>query len=179
MATEKSGHLTKWLTVRRVNKSTTCSHKSKSKGKTPALTVEEKMIEDRLSKDSRIGHTQSIPHAWNNIRLRLVQIARDDEVWVLDMWKIKAMPKELKRILESAEIKKTRGGLTRDITVVWDDLRIEMRNLVDVGMMAKLVLAEKYPKMVYGNLALKTSVEDIIGFDLPKIPQPATGAAHH
>ncbi|KAJ7679810.1 hypothetical protein B0H17DRAFT_1138950 [Mycena rosella] len=83
------------------------------------------------------------------------------------MWKIKAMPKELKRILESAEIKKTGGGLTRDITAVWDDLRIEMRNLMDVGMMAKLVLAEKYPKMAYGKLGeiLKTQSKDGSGIN--------------
>ncbi|KAJ7132426.1 hypothetical protein C8R44DRAFT_731106 [Mycena epipterygia] len=34
--------------------------------------------------------------------------------------------------------------------------------------MAKLVLAEKYPKMVYGNLAFKTSVQDILGYDIEK-----------
>ncbi|KAJ7697476.1 ribonuclease H-like domain-containing protein [Mycena rosella] len=145
-------------------------------------TPEEKLIEDRFGKGTalrkaailgwqivELGKHKVFPVTWKNIGLRLVQIARDNDVWVLDMWKIQeAMPKELKRILESSNIKKTGGGLIRDISVVWDNLRIEMRNLVDVGMMAKLVLAEKYPKMVYGNLALKTSVEDILGFELPK-----------
>ena len=30
--------------------------------------------------------------AWNNTGLRLVQVARDHDVWVLDMWKIKGAP---------------------------------------------------------------------------------------
>ncbi|KAJ7710929.1 ribonuclease H-like domain-containing protein [Mycena rosella] len=144
-------------------------------------TKEEKMIEARFPKGSaarkavilgwqvvELGIHRVFPVAWNNIGLRTVQVARDDKVWVLDMWKIKAVPKELKRILESPQVKKTGGGLTRDILVIWDDLRIEMLNLVDVGMMAKLVLAEKYPKMAYGNLVLRTSVQDILGFEMSK-----------
>ncbi|KAJ7638103.1 ribonuclease H-like domain-containing protein [Mycena rosella] len=144
-------------------------------------TREEKMIEERFSKGSalrktallgwqivELGSHNKFPVAWKNIGLRLIQVARDNELWVQDMWKIQAIPKELKRILQSPYIKKTGGGVIRDIQVVWDDLRLEMRNLVDVGMMAKLLLAEKYPKMAYGNLALKTSVEDVLGFELSK-----------
>ncbi|KAJ6538804.1 hypothetical protein DFH09DRAFT_1283188 [Mycena vulgaris] len=50
--------------------------------------------------------------------------------------------------------------------VIWDDVRIEMKNLVDIGMMGKLLLSEKYPKRAYGNLALKTCVEEILRFEL-------------
>jgi ribonuclease D len=49
-----------------------------------------------------------------------------------------------------------------------DDLRTEMKNLVDCGMMARLLLAEKYQKQTYGNLSLKTSVEDVLGFKIDK-----------
>ncbi|KAJ6477495.1 hypothetical protein DFH09DRAFT_1293007 [Mycena vulgaris] len=50
--------------------------------------------------------------------------------------------------------------------VIWDDVRIEMKNLVDIGMMGKLLLSEKYPQRAYGNLALKTCVEEILRFEL-------------
>ncbi|KAJ6548896.1 ribonuclease H-like domain-containing protein [Mycena capillaripes] len=110
----------------------------------------------------------NFPIAWDNIGLRLVQIANDDVAWVLDMWKIRAFPKELRRILLSDKIKKVGVGLIKDISVLWDDLRTEMRNLTDSGMMARLMLVEKYPKQAYTNLALKTSVEDVLGFTIDK-----------
>ena len=80
----------------------------------------------------------------------------------------KAFPTELRRILQLPDMVKVGVGLTKDISIIWDDLRSEMKNLVDVGMKAKLVLAEKYPKMSYGNLALKTGVEDVLGFTIYK-----------
>lgn len=52
--------------------------------------------------------------------------------------------------------------------IIWDDLRTELKALVDAGMMAKLLLAEKYPKSSYGNLSLKTSVEEVLGFAIDK-----------
>ncbi|KAJ7642615.1 ribonuclease H-like domain-containing protein [Mycena polygramma] len=106
--------------------------------------------------------------AWSNIGLRLVQTSTRNEVWVLDMWRIKAFPSELRRILESRHILKVGVGLVRDIQVIWDDLRCEMKSLVDAGMMARLLLAEKYPKGSYNNLALKTSVEDVLGYSVSK-----------
>ncbi|KAJ7925803.1 ribonuclease H-like domain-containing protein [Mycena leptocephala] len=108
------------------------------------------------------------PVAWDNIGLRLIQIAYGEVVWVLDMWKIRCVPKELRRILLAVKIPKTGVGLLKDISVVWDDLRMEMKNLVDCGMMARLLLAEKYQKQAYGNLSLKTSVEDVLGFTIDK-----------
>ena len=56
----------------------------------------------------------------------------------------------------------------KDISVIWDNLRSEMKNLVDIGMMAKLILNEKYSKMSYGNLPLKMSVEDVLCFTINK-----------
>jgi hypothetical protein len=119
------------------------------------------------------------PVAWDNIGLRLIQIAHGKVVWVLDMWKIKgklnnneakqanaphiAFPVELLRIFHAVDIPKAGVGVTKDLTIIWDDLRTEMKTLVDVGMMAKLLLAEKYPKTSYGNLSLKTSVEEVLG----------------
>ncbi|KAJ7434139.1 hypothetical protein FB451DRAFT_1380013 [Mycena latifolia] len=42
------------------------------------------------------------------------------------------------------------------------------RYVEDSGLMAKLAVADRYPKQVYGNLSLKTSVEEILGYELPK-----------
>ncbi|KAJ7658675.1 hypothetical protein DFH06DRAFT_1472731 [Mycena polygramma] len=84
------------------------------------------------------------------------------------MWKIRAFPSELKRILLSPDIVKVGVGVISDILQVWDDLRTEMINLVDAGMMAKLLLAEKYPTAGYCNLSLKISVADILGYNLRK-----------
>ncbi|KAJ7105529.1 hypothetical protein C8R44DRAFT_745692 [Mycena epipterygia] len=55
---------------------------------------------------------------------------------------------ELRRILESPNIKKVGIGLIKDINVVWDDLQTDMKHLVDTGMM--------------------TSVEDIFGYTIWK-----------
>ncbi|KAJ7635499.1 ribonuclease H-like domain-containing protein [Mycena polygramma] len=118
------------------------------------------IVESRIRRPFRV--------VWANIGLRLVQIARDDNVWVMDMWKIKAFPRELKRILESPAIAKVGVGLISDIIVFWDDMRFEMVNLVDAGMMARLLLAEKHSKGSFNNLALKTCVEDILNFSISK-----------
>ena len=56
----------------------------------------------------------------------------------------------------------------KDISIIWDNLRSEMKNLVNVAMMAKFLLTEKYPKMSYGNLALKMNVKDVLGFTINK-----------
>ncbi|KAJ7876005.1 hypothetical protein B0H13DRAFT_1893831 [Mycena leptocephala] len=74
-------------------------------------------------------------------------------VWVLDMWKIRCIPKELHCILLAVKIPKTGVGLLKGISLIWDGLRMEMKNLVDCGMMARLLLAEKYRKPTYGNLS--------------------------
>ncbi|KAJ7168841.1 ribonuclease H-like domain-containing protein [Mycena filopes] len=106
--------------------------------------------------------------AWDNVSIRLIQVAYKDTVWVIDMRAVKSIPKELKRVLQSPDITKAGVGLIKDIAVIWDDLRLEMKNLVDVGMMAKLTLAEKHGKIGYGNLSLKVSVEDILGYKIDK-----------
>ncbi|KAJ6449311.1 ribonuclease H-like domain-containing protein [Mycena vitilis] len=115
------------------------------------------------------------PVAWDNIGVRLIQLAKDDECFVLDMWRIKgkqkpafSFPRELRRILLSPDITKVGVGLISDVGVLWDDLRTEMVNLVDVGLMARLLLAEKYPKAAYSNLSLKTSVEEVLGYTIAK-----------
>jgi ribonuclease D len=43
-----------------------------------------------------------------------------------------------------------------------------MKTLVEVGMIAEVLLAEKYPKTSYGNPSLKTSVEEVLGISIDK-----------
>ncbi|KAJ7502484.1 ribonuclease H-like domain-containing protein [Mycena galericulata] len=109
--------------------------------------------------------------AWNNIGLCVVQLARGDDVWVINLTKIKAYPAELRRILESPSIIKTGVGLLNDVQVVWTDLGSDMRNLVDVGLMARLLLAEKYPDTGYSNLSMAVSVQEVLGMDIDKDPR--------
>ncbi|KAJ6525343.1 hypothetical protein B0H19DRAFT_1084889 [Mycena capillaripes] len=62
------------------------------------------------------------PIAWDHLGLRLIQIATDESAFVLDMRKIRAFPKELRRVLLSPLIKKVEVGLTKDISVLWATL---------------------------------------------------------
>ncbi|KAJ7887208.1 hypothetical protein B0H13DRAFT_1888922 [Mycena leptocephala] len=114
-----------------------------------------------------IAKHSKFPVAWDSIGLRSIQLAIEGVVWVLDMRKIGAIPRELRHILMSYLIKKVCVGVLKDISVIWDDLRIVM-NVCDSGMMARLMLADKYLKHGYSNLSLKTSVEDILGFTIDK-----------
>ncbi|KAJ7156486.1 ribonuclease H-like domain-containing protein [Mycena crocata] len=124
-------------------------------------TREEKLIIDAIPASAirkyalagwqlvELSNHPTFPIAWDNIGLRLVQIYRDGDAW-------------------SSDIKKSGAGLIKDIAIIWDDIRMEMKNLVDAGMMARLYLAEKYPKVAYANLALQSCVEEILGYKFPK-----------
>ncbi|KAJ7754692.1 hypothetical protein DFH07DRAFT_773681 [Mycena maculata] len=94
---------------------------------------------------------------WDKIGLCLIQIAHNDEVFVLDMWKIRVIPTSRRQVLP-----------LQTSSVFWDDFRFELVNLVDVGLMAKLVLCEKYQNTFYSNLSLKVSMEEILGYTITK-----------
>jgi hypothetical protein len=68
----------------------------------------------------------------------------------------------------TSRVTKAGVGILKDISVVWDDMWMEMHNVADTGMMARLLLAEKYRKQGYSNLSLKTSVEEVLGFSIEK-----------
>ncbi|KAJ7482515.1 ribonuclease H-like domain-containing protein [Mycena latifolia] len=78
-----------------------------------------------------------------NIGLYTIQIAQFNIVWILNMNRIKAYPKELRRILTSEHITKVGVGILNDAIVVWEDLRTDMQNLADVGHRAGLVAAKE------------------------------------
>ncbi|KAJ7114760.1 ribonuclease H-like domain-containing protein [Mycena epipterygia] len=108
---------------------------------------------------------------WDAIALCLIQIARDDTVWVIHLSAIRAFPRELERIIKSADIIKVGVGFSQDVYHLWHDLRTNMLNMVDVGLMAKLCMAEKYALMPFGNLSLQNSAADILGYYISKDEQ--------
>lgn len=71
----------------------------------------------------------------------------------------------------SDDIIKAGLGLVADIMVVWNDLGENMNNLVDCGLMARLLLAEKYNDTSFANLSLEISIREILGFTVDKESQ--------
>ncbi|KAJ7178783.1 ribonuclease H-like domain-containing protein [Mycena crocata] len=106
---------------------------------------------------------------WSTIGLCVIQIARDDRVWLLNMNVIKAFPAQLRRILVSHDIAKVGFGLVSDIPVLWYDLGTDVNNFVDVGLMTRLTfMDEKYADQTYNFLSLKTAVQDVLGLKIDK-----------
>ncbi|KAJ7205116.1 ribonuclease H-like domain-containing protein [Mycena rebaudengoi] len=110
----------------------------------------------------------NFPIAWTTMGLRTVQLCRDDCVWIVNLHKMRAFPRELKRILTSPDIAKVGAGLANDISVIWNDLRVDVAHLVDVGLMARLQLAPDYGETNFGNLSLQTCAAEILGYQLDK-----------
>ncbi|KAJ6464327.1 ribonuclease H-like domain-containing protein [Mycena vulgaris] len=111
------------------------------------------------------------PYAWETMGLCLVQISNGRDVWLIHLRLMKAFPDELRRVLLSPAIAKVGVGLVSDITTAWNDLRVDLVHLVDVGMMARLALAPQFPTGAYQNLSLETSVEEILGYRVEKDEQ--------
>ncbi|KAJ7115109.1 ribonuclease H-like domain-containing protein [Mycena crocata] len=95
-------------------------------------------------------------------------IAKGDDVWVINMTKIRGVPSELKRVITSEAITKTGVGMITDLQVIWADLGLEMKNVVDVGLMARLLLVEKYTDGAYANLSMVNAMHDVLGFTISK-----------
>ncbi|KAJ7891067.1 ribonuclease H-like domain-containing protein [Mycena leptocephala] len=108
---------------------------------------------------------------WDNIGLCIIQLARGNVVGLLNMNRIKAFPDELRRILCSKDIVKAGVGVTADLTVIWNDLGVDMNNIVDCGLMAKLLLAEKYKETSFTYPSLQQSVGDVLGHVVAKDQQ--------
>ncbi|KAJ7016471.1 ribonuclease H-like domain-containing protein [Mycena alexandri] len=101
-------------------------------------------------------HTSKrFPIAWDKIGLRLIQISQGDEAWVIDVWKIRAFPKELRRIMMSPLIAKAGCRSGERYARHMGRLPYGDVNLVDVGLMARLTMAEKFPKVAYANLSME------------------------
>ncbi|KAJ7821164.1 ribonuclease H-like domain-containing protein [Mycena leptocephala] len=111
------------------------------------------------------------PYAWDTMGLRVVQVAKGDVAWVINLGQVKAYPRELRRILTSPHIKKVGVGLVNDIPVIWNDLRSELRCLVDSGLMARLLLAESHPVGGFQNISMEECAAKILGFRVDKSQQ--------
>ncbi|KAJ7815398.1 hypothetical protein B0H13DRAFT_1924201 [Mycena leptocephala] len=93
---------------------------------------------------------------WDNIGLCIVQIARGNDVWLLNMNRIKGNVKHfLKNCDESCWPPKYRR-LGHE----------QCRRLR--GLMAKLLFAEKYKETLFTNLSLQQSAEDILNLTIAK-----------
>jgi ribonuclease D len=79
-----------------------------------------------------------------------------------------AFPSELKRILESPNIVKAGVGLLNDISVIWNDLRINIQNMADVGLMARLQLVPRHAEGHFANLSLQTCTAELLGYRIDK-----------
>ncbi|KAJ7725046.1 hypothetical protein B0H16DRAFT_1736343 [Mycena metata] len=108
---------------------------------------------------------------WDAMGLCVVQISSVDVVWVINLRRVKAYPRELRRILTSTDILKVGVGLLSDIPVIWSDLRSELQCMTDPGMMARLLLAERFPDGGFQNLSLQTCAAEILGFRVDKTEQ--------
>ncbi|KAJ7137602.1 ribonuclease H-like domain-containing protein [Mycena crocata] len=95
-------------------------------------------------------------------------IAKGNDVWVINMTKIRGVPNELKRIIISETIAKAGVGMISDLQVIWADLGLEMKNVVDVGLMARLLLVESYADGAYANLSMVNAMRDVLGFTISK-----------
>ncbi|KAJ7019105.1 ribonuclease H-like domain-containing protein [Mycena alexandri] len=108
---------------------------------------------------------------WDNVGLCLIQIAQGDTVWILNMSRIRAYPSELRRILESPDIAKAGAGITNDGAVIWEDLRSNMKNLVDVGLMTRLWGVDKHKEEPFGNIALDVAALEVLDINIDKTYQ--------
>jgi 3'-5' exonuclease len=122
---------------------------------------------------------------WDNVGLCIIQIAEGDDVWVINLtrirgaWKILsveaisadhllALPSELRRIITSKDIIKAGVGVAADVGVIWNDLGEDINYLVDCGLMARLLLAEKFCDTSFANLSLSQAVEEVLGLHIGK-----------
>ncbi|KAJ7773146.1 hypothetical protein B0H16DRAFT_1714050 [Mycena metata] len=153
-------------------------------------TREEKIIDEAIdlvggSRKSAVLCWQMIelktrtpfPYAWDTMGLCIVQIARGNTVWVINLRAVRGFPKELRRVLSSPRITKVGVGLLSDIQVVWNDLRTELQSLVDCGMMARLLLCEEFPDAPYSNMSMEDCAVRFLGFRVDKGEQVSDWSA--
>ncbi|KAJ7122503.1 ribonuclease H-like domain-containing protein [Mycena crocata] len=105
---------------------------------------------------------------WDEVGLCVVQIAKGDDVWVLNMNCIRAFPAELRRILLDPAIIKAGVGMGSDIPVLWRDLGTDVNSFVDCGLMARLALTEQYQDTGFTWLSMKSAVQDVLGLTISK-----------
>ncbi|KAJ7723937.1 ribonuclease H-like domain-containing protein [Mycena maculata] len=108
---------------------------------------------------------------WEHMKLRLIQLAIPGVVFIIDVKLMKAIPHELRRILEARHIAKVSVGLPIDGRIIFEADGIDLQNLVDVGLMTKFSNPEAYPQQDQTSLGLQICVKDVLGYHLSKSEQ--------
>jgi ribonuclease D len=125
---------------------------------------------------------------WNTVSLCLVQIAFANTVLILDMNQIRgkqairnirttrtdlntAYPSQLRRIVTSSSIIKAGVGISNDANIFWEDLRTNMKNLADAGLMTRIAHIELHQDELFGPLALDTAAAEVLNVTIDKTYQ--------
>ncbi|KAJ6522826.1 ribonuclease H-like domain-containing protein [Mycena vulgaris] len=112
---------------------------------------------------------------WENTGLCLVQIARDDASDLKpkcpDSDRSTAIPSQMLHVLSSDAIVKVGVGIASDAQVFWEDTQIILINMVDAGLMARLVNVEKHQEEPYTNLSLNNAAAEVLGISVNKLYQ--------
>ncbi|KAJ7645260.1 hypothetical protein DFH06DRAFT_1426094 [Mycena polygramma] len=122
---------------------------------------------------------QRMPISWDNVATCVIQLAQGSEVWLFNLQKMRvrsadvaaAYPAQLERILSSPDIMKQALGISQDLINIFNDFGTDIENIVDVGLMAKVHLADKFPKSAFQNLSLEVCAEEILGVSIEKKEQ--------
>ncbi|KAK7018846.1 ribonuclease H-like domain-containing protein [Favolaschia claudopus] len=91
----------------------------------------------------------------------IVQIATQDDIFVLDMTQIRDCPSHLRRILVDTTIIKCGVSLDSDARMFWDDFAIESYRLVDLGWMIRIAFPMHY-RSNPGGISLQQCVADVL-----------------
>ncbi|KAJ7474496.1 hypothetical protein B0H11DRAFT_2236181 [Mycena galericulata] len=110
---------------------------------------------------------------WTSVRICVVQIAIQGKVFIINVRKMRAFPSELRRILESTVIAKVGCGFANDGRYLSEDLAVNVKWFVEVGIMTKLAHPENYANEDSGPLGLDRCVMDHFGLELDKTSQKA------
>ncbi|KAJ7163725.1 hypothetical protein C8R46DRAFT_1221457 [Mycena filopes] len=109
---------------------------------------------------------------WSQVGVCVIQIAQGGVTH--QHIQSTVIPHELRRILEAKDISKHGVNVRMDAKVIWEDFRINVASLVDVGYMAKIANPEAYAETAYTELSLLHCLQDFMGVKLNKDPQEGT-----
>ncbi|KAJ7029815.1 ribonuclease H-like domain-containing protein [Mycena alexandri] len=144
------------------------------------LTGEERIIDEmptmaapvKKAGRSAIQYLESIRPGflpdWDHAGICLIQIAYERQVWVFNLTRMRAFPAELRRILTSPLILKAGAGILSDAAVLWEDVRVEVKNMADVGLMTRLWRAEDNPDDGFNHMALDAAASEAFGVTMDK-----------
>jgi hypothetical protein len=68
----------------------------------------------------------------------------------------------------STAILKVGVGIINDAGLFWEDLRTDMKNLADAGLMTRLAYIDLHRDELFGPLALETAATEVLGITVDK-----------